>query len=157
MQQGVPWALRKILSFAGVSLHMTQTTSVPEDNLGGGPVVSIRVKQVVTPGGFSSEESYVLDSQSRDSTVPIFGALSAHSKYVPVAEISDETFKQRAADGDSDTVIQEFAESKTGEWVTEGIWTFENVNGVRHFTRTNVTSRGEERVVARLVYDWRQE
>ena len=136
---------------------MTQTSSTPEDNADGDPVVSIRVKQVVTPGGFSSEETYILDSQSRDSTVPIFGALSAHSKYLAIDEIPDETLKQRLADGNSELVIQEFAESKISGWVTEGVWSFENVNGARHFTRTNVTRNGDSQVVARLVYDWKQE
>ncbi|SPO07541.1 uncharacterized protein DNG_10235 [Cephalotrichum gorgonifer] len=155
--QGVPWALRKILSFAGVSLHMTQTQSAPEDNPDGEKVVSIRVKQVVTPGGFSSEESYILDFQSRDSTVPIFGALSARSKYLPIDEIPDEEVRRRLEGGGANVVVQEFAHSKAGDWVTEGIWGFEDVNGERRFTRTNVTSKGDSRVVSRLVYDRKEE
>lgn len=140
-----------------MSLHITQTLSVPEHHPDGEQVVSIRIKQVVTPGGFSSEQSYILDFRSRESTVPIFGTLSARSKYIPIDEIPDGEVRQRLAGGGADVAIQEFAHSKTGDWVTEGIWGFEEVGGERHFTRTNVTSKDDSRVVARLVYDWKQE
>lgn len=136
---------------------MTQTLSPPEVDSEGEQVVSIQVKQVVTPGGFQSDESYILDFRLRESTVPIFGALSAQSKYLAVSKIPDEGVRQRLEGDGADVVIQEFAHSQTGGWVTEGIWAFEEVGGERHFTRTNVTSKGDTRVVSRLVYDWKKE
>lgn len=136
---------------------MTQTLSAQEDNPDVEKVVSIRVSQVVTPGGFSSDEYYILDSRARESTVPIFGHLSAHSKYLPVDELPHEDVRRRLESGGVEVVIQEFAHSQAGNWVTEGIWAFEEIDGKRHFTRTNVTTKGDSRVVSRLVYDWKQD
>ncbi|KAK0641437.1 hypothetical protein B0T16DRAFT_358000 [Cercophora newfieldiana] len=149
--QGVSWPIRKILSWAGVTLHMTQTS---ETSPGKPPVTKINVRQVITPGGFNSEEAYTLDSSIKHSTLPIFGAVSVHSRYVPLAEIEDVDLREKLAKDGATLAIQEFAESKGGDWSTVGVWGFEVVNGERRFTRTNTTTGRSDQVVARLVYDY---
>ena len=151
----MPWALRKILGFANVSLHLSQTTSLPEDGAGEPATTTIRAKQVVTPGGFNSEDSYVLDALAREATVPIFGHVTVKTSFVPTAELDDDDLRQRLQTGGGDVVIREIVESKVNGWSTEGTWGFEQVEGERRFTRTSVTTTTGDQVVAKLVYDFK--
>ncbi|KAK3369531.1 hypothetical protein B0T24DRAFT_681535 [Lasiosphaeria ovina] len=152
--QGVSWPVRKILSWAGVALHMTQTSDTPQGETGKPPVTKINVKQTITPGGFNSEEAYVLDSSVKHSTLPIFGAVSVHSRYTLLGQVDDVDLRERLAADGATVAIQEFAESKSSDWSTTGVWGFEIVGGERRFTRTNTTTGRNARAVARLVYDY---
>ena len=138
---------------------MTQSKLPPEGNAAGEPVVSIQVKQVVSPGGFNSQDSFILDSQPRETTVPIFGLVTVRAGYVPLAELKDTELRQRLQGGGADVVIQEIVESKKNGWETVGTWGFEEVGGERRFTRTSVTTIKSDgtQTVARLVYDFRAE
>jgi hypothetical protein len=116
---------------------------------------TITAKQTITPGGFNSEEAYVLDNSVKHASLPIFGAVSVRAGYAPLDEIEDAALRERLAkDGATTVAIREFAESKGGGWKTEGVWGFEVIGGERRFTRTNITTGRGERVVARLVYDY---
>ncbi len=152
----MPWALRKILGFANVSLHLSQTNSQTENSAAEPGTTTIRAKQVVTPGGFNSEDSYVLDALAREATVPIFGHVSVKTSFVPTAELDDDDLRQRLRTGGGDVVIREVVESKVNGWSTEGIWGFEQVEGERRFTRTSVTTTTGDQVVAKLVYDFKE-
>jgi len=152
-QQGMPWPLRKILGLANVSLHLQQKTFSEEK----GEVTSILAKQVVSPGGFNSEDSYILDAQTREATVPIFGTVSVKTSYVPVAQLEDADFQKRIKTGGGDVVIREVVENKKNGWVTEGTWGFEEIGGERRFTRTSITTTPGDQTVARLVYDFKPE
>ncbi|KAK0613999.1 hypothetical protein B0T14DRAFT_569988 [Immersiella caudata] len=152
--QGVSWPVRKILSWAGVTLHTTQTTEASSEP-GKPPVTKINVKQVISPGGFNSEDAYVLDSSAKDANLPIFGAVSVHSRYTPLSELENVHLREQLTADGATVAVQEFAESKSGAWSTVGIWGFEIVGDERRFTRTNATTgRDGTKVVARLVYDY---
>ncbi|KAK4235664.1 hypothetical protein C8A03DRAFT_17622 [Achaetomium macrosporum] len=153
--QGISWPIRKILSWAGVALHLTQTSAPSSSSPGKPPVTTITAKQTITPGGFNSEEAYVLDNSVKHASLPIFGAVSVRARYTPLDEIEDAELRERLAKDGATVAIQEFAESKGGDWKTEGVWGFEVIGGERRFTRTNITTGRRERVVARLVYDYR--
>ena len=154
------WPVRKILGFAGVSLHLTQTKAPPPEDAAGAPVTTIRARQTVTPGGFNSEDSYILDSKDRVSNVPIFGTVAVRTTYVPVAELEDAELRKRVESGGGDVVIQEVVENKKAGWKTDGTWAFEAVEGERRFTRTSVTTTSAEsdvQVIAKVVYDFKAE
>ncbi|KAG7284210.1 hypothetical protein NEMBOFW57_010573 [Staphylotrichum longicolle] len=151
--QGISWPIRKILSWAGVALHLTQTSA--PSSPGKPPVTTITAKQTITPGGFNSEEAYVLDDSVKHASLPIFGAVSVRARYTPLDEIDDAELRERLAKDGATVAVQEFAESKGGEWKTEGVWGFEVIGGERRFTRTNITTGRGERVLARLVYDYK--
>jgi hypothetical protein len=112
------------------------------------------VKQVISPGGFNSEDAYILDSSVKHTTLPIFGAVSVHSLYTPLIEIAEAHLREQLGADGATVAIQEFAESKSGGWSTVGIWGFEIVGDERRFTRTNTTTGQNGKVVARLVYDY---
>lgn len=133
---------------------MTQSAKTNE---AGSSVMTIHVQQVVTPGSFSSETVYMLDSTPMESSVPIFGQVIGHSTYTQLEELQHTEVRDRLVKEGGKAAIQELVSSKHGGWETLGIWGFEQINGIRYFTRTNYSSRGDEVVVARLVYDYKQE
>jgi hypothetical protein len=151
--QGVSWPVRKILSWAGVALHITQTTEAAQEP-GKPPVTKINAKQVISPGGFNSEDAYVLDWSVKHTTLPIFGAVSVQSRYTPLREIAEAHLREQLSADGATVAIHEIAESKSGGWSTVGIWGFEIVGDERRFTRTNTTTGRNGKAVARLVYDY---
>ncbi|KAJ5827800.1 hypothetical protein N7447_004563 [Penicillium robsamsonii] len=156
VMQGVPWLVRKVLAYASVTLTMTHSTE-PAEN-GSGDITKIRVKQTISPGGFSNEDDYILDSETREATVPIFGTIAMYAKYTPVAEIEDAELRARLVEGQTGAAaIQEIATNKGVGWDAVGTWGFEIIDGQRYFTRTTVTKKGDEKVSVRLVYDYRED
>ncbi|TLS21195.1 uncharacterized protein PpBr36_10639 [Pyricularia pennisetigena] len=146
--QGVPFILRKMLKFAGVRIDMTE-------DLEASPAPTIHFKQIVSPGGFHTEEDYVLDAQYREGTVPIFGTISVQARFLPMSKLDDEGLRTQLEEGGTgDVVIEEKTTSKLG-WECRGIWGFEKIDGERRFVRTNFTKKGGEQVTAKLVYDFR--
>ncbi|KAI9751188.1 MAG: hypothetical protein M4579_006167 [Chaenotheca gracillima] len=154
-QQGIPWIIRKIINYAGVELEMKQSSEVPSSSDDGTPVTSIAVKQTVTPGGFNSNETYVLDWSQRDATVPLFGSISVYARYLPTTDLDDSALREKLTRVNEDaTIIEEVVKSTQSGWQTTGIWGFEMIDGKRFYTRNTTTVKGEEQIKLRLVYDF---
>ncbi|KAJ3530842.1 hypothetical protein NM208_g9142 [Fusarium decemcellulare] len=154
--QGVPWLVRKVLAFASVTLTMTHSTEPIDDS--SESVTKVHVKQTISPGGFNNEDDYILDSEVRVATVPIFGTIAMRAKYTPLPDVEDEELRTRLEEGQTgDSVIQEIATNEGVGWDAVGTWGFEMIDGQRYFTRTTVTKKGDEEVSVRLVYDYRDE
>lgn len=135
---------------------MTHSTDPAED--GSGDITKVRVNQSIWPGGFNNEDDYVLDSKTREATVPIFGTIAMYAKYTPLSELEDAEYRARLEEGQTGAaVIQEIAKNEGVGWDAVGTWGFEILDGQRYFTRTTITTKGEEVVPVRLVYDYRED
>ena len=118
-------------------------------------IVSIQVTQTISPGNFNSQETYILDSRIRSATIPLFGSIAVSAKYIAWSEIADGALRERLGAGREERVaIEEVVTSSGDGWETKGIWAFEEVEEKRHYTRSTVTTKGEERLSLRLVYDF---
>jgi hypothetical protein len=124
----------------------------------------INVKQTVRPGGFDTANRYVLDGQTRHDTVPIFGAMSMRARYVSKEEVSKEATLGREIeepvivgrdDGVHPVAIEERSGGVNTGWQTVATWGFEKVDGERRFCKYCITTKGDQRAEARLVYDYR--
>ncbi|CAI7675530.1 unnamed protein product [Penicillium discolor] len=156
VMQGVPWLIRKVLAYASVTLTLTHSTEPAKD--GSGDITKVRMKQTISPGSFSNEDDYILDSETREATVPIFGTIAMYAKYTPLAEIEDAELRARLEEGKTGAAaIQEIAKNKGAGWDAVGTWGFEIIDGQRYFTRTTVTKKGDQEVSVRLVYDYRED
>ena len=122
------------------------------------PITTINVTQIVSPGSFNSQNTYVLDSVARESTVPIFGKIAVAAKYAPVASIEDPEIRAKfEMSEEPQTSIVEMVRSVGNGWVTTSIWGFEEVEGERHYTRHSVTRKGDQELKLRIVYDFIRE
>ncbi|KAK2051503.1 hypothetical protein LY76DRAFT_640100 [Colletotrichum caudatum] len=155
MLQNIPWIVRKVISYASLELKMEQKDPAPPDRA----ATVIDVSQTVRPGGFDTANSYILDGEIRHAKVPIFGAMSMRAQYVPMAEVSEEDLMgheiERPSVSDDRVAIKEMTEGVNTGWKTTVLWGFEKVNEERRFCKYCTTTRGDEKVQARLVYDYR--
>jgi hypothetical protein len=148
-----------------MTLEMTQTSPSPSDSSStslsetstAAAVTTIRQKQIIHPGGFNSEDVYLLDGIARDMVVPIFGAINMAVKYTPVEELDDADLRDRLKVSGITEVIQEISSNAASGWSSVLTWGFEEVDGARRFTQNNVMKRDGKTLTGRLVYDYKDE
>lgn len=126
----------------------------------------IDIKQTVRPGGFDTANQYILDGEIRTDNVPIFGAMSMRARYVGRAEVNNalgasslereiEYPLGSSEDGEEVMAIEETSEGKNTGWKTVAVWGFERVDGGRRFCKYCITTKGDRKAEARLVYNYR--
>lgn len=119
----------------------------------------IRVKQTVRPGGFDTSNAYNLDGELRQEAVPIFGAVSMRANYVSAADISKEDTMnyeiERPIFTDDRIAIREMTVGVNTGWEATTLWGFQQVNGERRFCKYCTTTKGDQKVQVRLIYDYR--
>ncbi|KAI9768102.1 MAG: hypothetical protein M1840_005136 [Geoglossum simile] len=163
--QGIPWIIRQVIKFATVELAMTHTPSSrppsiesegeKETHINEGEASTIEVKQTVRPGGFDSTSTYILDWETREATVPIFGHVTVRARYTSFSSIEDAVLRERLEPTDgAEVAIEEIIRSAENGWESHAVWGFEEIDGKRHYTRNSVTEKGEERMSVRVVYDY---
>lgn len=166
-QQGVPWAVRQVLRFANLSLKIKQAISLPDGTTAevtddtarfdppADAITTLRIKQTVNPGGFDSEGTYTVDGKPQDVALPIFGEVVMQLRYMNVAEIPDETLRQKLGEASpSKTLIDEVASNSSKGWEARVKWGFELIDGKRYLTRNVTTTKDRHTVDARMVYDY---
>ena len=157
-KQGIPWIIRKVISFATLELKMVQNPPAPPER----PTTVIDINQTVRPGGFDTANSYILDGETRHDKVPIFGAMSMRAQYVTMGEVGQDELMGHEIEqpdvADGRVGIKEMTEGVNTGWKTTAVWVFEKADGEtghRRFCKYCTTTKGEQRVQARLVYDYR--
>ncbi|KAI6443883.1 hypothetical protein MCOR17_011323 [Pyricularia oryzae] len=157
MAQNIPWIIRQVISYASLELTMVQKEAEPPER----PTTVIDVKQTVKPGGFDTDNSYILDGETRTDKVPIFGAMSMRAVYVPMSEITKEdtmgNIIEEPSTTDKRVALKEMTEGVNTGWKTTALWAFQEIDGERRFCKycTTTKGEGEEKVQARLVYDYK--
>ncbi|KAJ5129069.1 hypothetical protein N7448_002781 [Penicillium atrosanguineum] len=167
VKQGAPWLVRKALKYANLSLEIKQASSLPDGTTAeftvndsgldspAGAVITLHIKQTVRPGSFDSMGTYHLDGKPQEFSLPIFGDVNMRLQYINVANISNETLRQRLEKANpSKIVINESADNPDKGWEAQVVWAFELVNEKRYLTRNVSTWNDKERVEARMVYDY---
>ncbi len=117
---------------------------------------SFAFKQTVRPGGFDTTNKYVIDGEKRTDTVPIFGEITMHAKYVDRDEVTPEQTLGTGIQGDTtkEVAILEVVESENMGWRAETLWVFEMVNGEHRFCKYNIITKEAQRATAKMVYDY---
>ena len=129
---------------------MTQTQTEP---------VQIDIVQVLTGGISGTTEHRTLDYVEREHSDHIFGRLNGRSRFLPLADITDDFLKTGWEEAIKETgTIQAVVKSIDSDWAAEQIWGFEVVDGERRYVRHVVLTNDKgERKQARLVYDFYEE
>lgn len=90
-------------------------------------------------------------------TLPIFGEITMSLEYVRAADIDNESIRQQYEEGGSaNMAIDEVAENPKMGWSARVFWGFEYIGGKRYLTRNVKTWKGDNTVVARMVYDFQE-
>ncbi|KAI1193513.1 hypothetical protein F5X97DRAFT_338829 [Nemania serpens] len=149
--QGIPWIIRKVINFA--SLELQYIKDAPSDETA---APSFAFKQTVRPGGFDTINKYIIDGEKRTDTVPIFGEITMHAKYLDRDEVTPEQTLGRGIQGDStkDVALLEVVESENMGWKAETLWVFETIDGEYRFCKYNIITKDGQRETAKLVHDY---
>lgn len=116
-------------------------------------VTRLRLKQVVSPGNFDSEGSYPVDGTPQELSLPIFGDLTMRLQFINTSEILEDILREKLEKSSiNKEVIQELAKNSTKGWDAEVIWGFEEIEGSKYLTRNISTTKGNDKVIARMVY-----
>lgn len=76
-------------------------------------------------------------------------------RYVNTTEVLDDAMRERLSEASpSKTVIDEIAHNPSKGWDARVIWGFEFIEGQRYLTRNITTTKGDQVVNARMVYDF---
>ncbi|KAJ5579640.1 uncharacterized protein N7459_005625 [Penicillium hispanicum] len=164
--QGVPWVVRKVLRYANLSLQIAQAITSDGDGdatekdengaASGTSTTTLHIKQVVHPGGFDSDGTCPVNGKDQEMALPIFGDIVMSLQYISLDDVPDETLRQRLSGGTQcKVVIDEAAHNKAKGWTARVMWGFEIIDGKRYFTRNATTSKDEQTVNSRMVYDYR--
>ena len=166
--------IRKALKFARLSLEICQTTgpvdaSSQDGTCNGDASLSdnvtatkLQVKQIVNPGSFDSQGSYIVDGRTQDMKVPVFGEVRTELKFIDVADIGEESIRRAFEGADyRGKVIQELARDipkasardQSSSWEAEIIWGFETIDDKKCLTRNVSIVGGEKKIITKMVYE----
>ncbi|KAI1376082.1 hypothetical protein F4677DRAFT_459964 [Hypoxylon crocopeplum] len=155
--QGIPWIVRKAVSFATITGKLTQTT----DEKG---TTRIVVDQTATGGIKGETENYVLDGSESRVGSSMFGFQHLRTQWVDLANQP-----MSLAGGPLDPWLQEgwledsfgpwdhvhvYTASEKG-WSAEHIWGIVLKDGKRYYAKKILLKRGEDSVKANVVYEWK--
>ena len=117
---------------------------------------SFAFKQTVRPGGFDTMNRYVIDGEKRTETVPIFGEVTMHARYLSRNEITPDQIFGTGIQGDAekDVALLEVTESESMRWRGETLWIFETINGEYRLCKYNTIRRNGQTATAKMVHDY---
>ncbi|KAL2107937.1 hypothetical protein VUR80DRAFT_4478 [Thermomyces stellatus] len=160
--QGISFLLRKTISYASVTLEITQYEGPPKPpNTSTTPATHIDIQQIATAGMKGTREERCLDSTERPHSDWIFGNVRGQSRWLSLSEIEDDFLRSNWLEGDEEKTgpegkdhVWSFVRSVDSDWTAEQIWGFQTIEGERRYCRNIVIRKGDERVNMRLVYDY---
>lgn len=74
-------------------------------------------------------------------------------QFINTSEILEDVLREKLEKSSiNKEVIQELANNSTKGWDAEVIWGFEEIEGSNYLTRNISTTKGNDKVIARMVY-----
>jgi hypothetical protein len=124
-------------------------------------VTHIDIDQVGAAGVRGTTERRILHGEWNQHEDHVFGAVKGRSKWTKLSALSDSDeddkflkskWDQQTQEGD---VIESYAESLSNGWIARQVWGFQDINGVRKYTRNIVVKKGSETQRVSLHYDYK--
>ncbi|KAL2158314.1 hypothetical protein VTH06DRAFT_4635 [Thermothelomyces fergusii] len=162
--QGIPWIIRKAVSWATITGTITQTK-----NEKGSTVIT--VEQTATGGLKAETEVTYLDGAEYVHESAVFGRSRVRSRWLdldseqPAPGVADkrdidpylrEGWLKEEAEGSQGSPghIWVTSISEKGGWRVDQVWGFALVDGQRYHVKKFLATKGEGRAEGRMVYSW---
>ncbi|KAI3317860.1 hypothetical protein HD806DRAFT_550204 [Xylariaceae sp. AK1471] len=164
--QGMPWIIRKAVSFATITGRLSQK----KDESG---VTVIQVAQTATGGIKGETEIYRLDGSETTQGSGMFGVQKIRTRWLDlsIGENGDESSVPtnlagqptypwllqgwlKEASINSPGHINALVINEKAGWTTEQLWGFSMIEGSRRRVTKFLISKGSDVVKMRVVYDW---
>ncbi|WEW56054.1 hypothetical protein PRK78_001489 [Emydomyces testavorans] len=164
--QGIPWIVRKAVSWATITGRLKQETSESG-------ITTIHVEQFATGGIKGENETHQLDWTDYSHGSGMFGTQRVRTRWTTIGPDSlsgdgcpldgfltagwlDEEREtdddQRPEEGKH---VQVYVVSDKAGWRAEQIWGFAMIEGKRYHVRRFIVSKGDKVVKVRMVYEWK--
>ncbi|KAF7548159.1 hypothetical protein G7046_g8771 [Stylonectria norvegica] len=153
--QGISYLIRKPVSYATITLDVTQYQAPPKaPNTSTDLVTHIDITQSAS-GLTSTQENRCLDDTFREHTDWLFGAVKGRTVWVRLADVEDAFLKRDwLTEGEPDEFVLSHVESQSNGWTATQIWGFQLVGGERKYVRHVLVVKGDKRVESKFVYDF---
>ncbi|CAM1507220.1 Fc.00g068610.m01.CDS01 [Cosmosporella sp. VM-42] len=153
--QGIGFLIRKPVSYATITLDVTQYTAPPKPPATGTDIVThIDITQSAS-GLSSTQENRCLDNEFREHSDWLFGDVKGRSQWISLDEVEDAFLKKDwLIEGEGKNLILSHVESQGNGWTATQVWGFQNINDERRYVRHVLVKKGDKRVEVRFVYDF---
>ncbi|KAE9566442.1 hypothetical protein CGCF415_v015121 [Colletotrichum fructicola] len=157
--QGMPWILRKAVSYATITGKLSQT----QDDKG---ITSIAIQQTASGGIKGEDEKHKLDGAENIHGSLMFGAQHVRSSWLDVKTTNPLSLSGEPLDpyllqgwldeeqpGQPGHITVNVINERAG-WKADQVWGFSNIDGQRYRIAKFLVSKGEEIAPVRVVYEW---
>jgi len=120
-------------------------------------ITHIDIEQVGLAGIRGSTELRSLDWQERQRSDNVFGEVLGKSRWIAVRDVEDAYLREgwgEEMNRDDAMAMESNVKSVGNGWTAVQIWGFEQVDGERRYSRHVVVTKGDQRIEARLIYDF---
>ncbi|OKL60778.1 hypothetical protein UA08_04444 [Talaromyces atroroseus] len=153
--QGIPWVIRKVVSWATITGRLKQTVDENGTTL-------ISIEQTATSGIKGETETHRLNWSPVTHASTMFGSQTVRSRWVILNDNAksedgralDPFLTEGWLDRESPHV-QVSIQSEKG-WTAEQIWGFAQVEEKRYHVRKFLVRNNEEEAKVQIVYEWLQ-
>ncbi|KAL9121259.1 MAG: hypothetical protein Q9187_002184 [Circinaria calcarea] len=148
--QGLPWLLRKVVSWATITMHVKQYI----DDVG---ITNIRIEQTATGGIKGETELRKLDWSEVPHVSGVFGEMMNHSRWSGVKQnarsgdggtldtfLTEGWLEEAAGTREDENHVQNWVVNKKGGWTAEQMWGFAMVDGKRYHVKKFLVKKGGE-------------
>lgn len=153
--QGMPWIIRKAVSFATITGKLSQTKD-PED------VTCIQIAQTATGGIKGETEVHKLDGKDYAHSSGVFGTQVVNTSWVHLKSEHSKGLegwlREGWLEGDDNAspgnIHVSVKHDKAG-WTAHQVWGFAMVEGKRYFVKRFLVQKGSSDAKVRMVYEWK--
>ncbi|KAM0323355.1 hypothetical protein ACHAQA_008948 [Verticillium albo-atrum] len=157
--QGMPWILRKAVSFATITGKLSQT----QDENG---ITNIAVQQTATGGIKGEDEKHKLDGAENIHGSMAFGAQHVRSNWLdlktakplslggePLDPFLLQGWLEEEQAGQPGHITVNVFNERAG-WKADQVWGFAEIDDKRYRVAKLLVRKGEETAPVRVVYEW---
>ncbi|KAK4164416.1 hypothetical protein QBC43DRAFT_318095 [Cladorrhinum sp. PSN259] len=162
--QGIPWIVRKAVSWATITGNLTQK----KDTAG---YTAITIAQTATGGIKGETETHRIDNSEIAHSSAMFGTQRVRTSWLDLVNhkpatgvstgegldpyLTEGWLEDGGNDGSPGHILVHVSSDKSG-WTAQQVWGFALIDGKRHFVKRFIVRNREQdqRADVRIVYEW---
>ncbi|KAK3996229.1 hypothetical protein QBC44DRAFT_304610 [Cladorrhinum sp. PSN332] len=160
--QGIPWIIRKAVSWATITGNVTQTKD-------GEGYTLISIAQTATGGIKGETESHRIDSSEIAHGSAMFGTQRVRTSWLDLVNkkpapgvrtgegldpfLTQGWLEEAGNDGSPGHILVNVSSDKSG-WTAEQVWGFALIDGQRYHVRRFIVRNGDQRADVQVVYEY---